>query len=365
MTRTTRHPAEPFDPMDPMDPLDAEAPENSAPDDAAPAATPAVAPAARPRRSPLPRTVTVIGVLAPLGLAGWLGWQIVGGPDRGTPDAAPPPTAAAAASSTAPATTPGATPSDPTAPATTAPATTGPATADPAFPAPATPTATTLTGRTVLLDPGHNTGSFAHTAEINRKVDIGNARKECDTTGTSTNAGYTEAEYSLDVVRRTRAILAARGATVVLVHDGDRPWGPCIDERARIGNTAHADAAVSVHGDGGPASGTGFHVIMPAKVVAGKANTSAIVDPSHRLGLLLRENFQAATGEPYADYTASQGLDTRSDLGGLNLSTVPKVFIECGNMRNPVDARRMTDPQWRQQAAQGIADALTAFLTTR
>ncbi|WP_344343199.1 N-acetylmuramoyl-L-alanine amidase, partial [Kitasatospora putterlickiae] len=225
--------------------------------------------------------------------------------------------------------------------------------------------ATTLAGRTVLLDPGHNTASSAHTAEINRKVDIGSARKECDTTGTSTNAGYTEAEYSLDVVRRTRAILAARGATVVLVHDGDRPWGPCIDERARIGNAAHADAAVSVHGDGGPASGSGFHVIMPAKVVAGKANTSAIVDPSHRLGLLLRENFHAATGEPYADYTASQGLDTRSDLGGLNLSTVPKVFIECGNMRNPADARRMTDPQWRQQAAQGIADGLTAFLTTR
>ena len=28
-------------------------------------------------------------------------------------------------------------------------------------------------------------------------------------------------------------------------------------------------------------------------------------------------------------------LTVRSDLGGLNLSRVPKVFIECGNMRNP------------------------------
>ncbi|MFD0347193.1 N-acetylmuramoyl-L-alanine amidase [Kitasatospora aburaviensis] len=242
----------------------------------------------------------------------------------------------------------------------------GPGTSAPAAPA-ATGTfsATALAGRTVLLDPGHNPGNFAHTTEINRQVDIGNARKECDTTGTSTNAGYTEADFTLDVVRRARAILTARGATVVLVQDGDRPWGPCIDERARAGNAAHADAAVSVHGDGGPAGGTGFHVIMPAKVVAGKADTSAIVSPSHRLGLLLRDGFRSATGEPYADYTASQGLDTRSDLGGLNLSTVPKVFIECGNMRNSTDAKRMTDPQWRQQAAQGIADALTTFLTTR
>ncbi|MFF7589557.1 N-acetylmuramoyl-L-alanine amidase [Kitasatospora purpeofusca] len=348
MTRTTRRPAGPT------------APDRTAPDGAAPGRTGDPGRDRRPRRSKLLRSVTVFAVLAPLGLAGWLGWRTVGGPDRSVP-------ALAAAGPGTPAAAPpgGASPTaDPTAAGVPVPGTAPGGSADPAFPLPA-PTSTALAGRTVLLDPGHNTGNSAHTAEINRKVDIGNARKECDTTGTSTNSGYSEAEYSLDVVHRARAILAARGATVVLVHDGDRPWGPCIDERARIGNAAHADAAVSVHGDGGPANGSGFHVIMPAKVVAGKADTAAIVDPSHRLGLLLRDSFHAATGEPYADYVASKGLDTRSDLGGLNLSTVPKVFIECGNMRNPADARRMTDPQWRQQAAQGVADALTSFLTAR
>ncbi|GAB2716752.1 hypothetical protein GCM10010442_42250 [Kitasatospora kifunensis] len=213
-----------------------------------------------------------------------------------------------------------------------------------------------------MLDPGHNPGNVDHTTEINRQVDVGNGHKECDTTGTETDAGYTEAEYTLDVVHRLRGLLQGLGATVLLTQDGDRPFGPCVDERAAIGNNAHADAAISVHGDGGPASGSGFHVIMPAKVVAGKADNSAIVAPSHRLGLLIRDSFHAATAEPYADYVASLGLDTRSDLGGLNLSTVPKVFIECGNMRNATDAQRMTDPQWRQRAAQGLADGLTGFL---
>jgi N-acetylmuramoyl-L-alanine amidase len=41
---------------------------------------------------------------------------------------------------------------------------------------------------------------------------------------------------------------------------------------------------------------------------------------------------------------------------------VPKVFIECGNMRNARDAAALTNPTWRQHAAQGIADGLTAFL---
>ncbi|MGW3072254.1 N-acetylmuramoyl-L-alanine amidase [Kitasatospora sp. NPDC001132] len=318
-----------------------------------------------PRRSALLRATTAAAVAVPLCTAGWFGWRAL---DRSDPAGA---TAAPATQAAAPAT-----------PATEQPSTADGAAAPPLIP-PVAPAPTdsapagtppppaaggegaALAGRTVLLDPGHNPGNSAHTAEIDRQVDIGNARKECDTTGTETNAGYTEAEYTLDVSRRARAILATRGAKVVLVQDGDRPWGPCIDERARAGADAHADVALSVHGDGGPAGGSGFHVIMPARVVAGKADNAAIVDPSHRLGLLLRDRFHAATGEPYADYIAKDGLDTRSDLGGLNLSTVPKVFIECGNMRNSTDAKRMTDPQWRQQAAQGIADALTAFLTTQ
>ncbi|KJS58667.1 N-acetylmuramoyl-L-alanine amidase [Streptomyces rubellomurinus] len=318
----------------------------------------------QPRRSALLRLTTVVAAVVPLCTAGWLGWQALD--DSGPAGAPAGATAGATAVETAPLSPPaapppaGSTPSSPAATPTTTPTQTQPQTQAP------TPTTTApLAGRTVVLDPGHNPGNFSHPTEINRQVDIGNARKECDTTGTETNSGYTEAEYTLDVTRRARDLLAARGAKVVLVQDGDRPWGPCIDERARAGADAHADVAVSVHGDGGPASGSGFHVILPAKVVAGKADNSAIVEPSHRLGLLLREHFRAATGEPYADYTANDGLDIRSDLGGLNLSAVPKVFIECGNMRNSTDAKRMTDPQWRQQAAEGIADALTAFLTTR
>jgi N-acetylmuramoyl-L-alanine amidase len=220
-----------------------------------------------------------------------------------------------------------------------------------------------LRGRVIVLDPGHNLGNARHATEINRLVDIGTGRKECDTTGTATNAGYPEATYTLDVARRVRAILQARGAKVVFTYDGDRAYGPCVDERARIGNAAHADAALSIHADGGPATGSGFHVIAPQSLHAGIADTRAIAAPSLRLATTLRARFAAATGEHYADYLGGgTGLTVRSDLGGLNLSRVPKVFIECGNMRNAHDAKALTDPAWRQHAAQGIADGLTAFV---
>ncbi|QKW19388.1 N-acetylmuramoyl-L-alanine amidase [Kitasatospora sp. NA04385] len=307
-------------------------------------------------------------VVLPVCLIGWLGWQAVANSSRDvSPHASAPRTPSFAegdqvggeqvggdAESGSPAAAPGS-PSGSAQSAAAAPESSAPASPS-GGPKP-------LAGRTVLLDPGHNPANAGHATEINRKVDIGNSRKECDTTGTETNAGYPEADFTLDVVHRARQLLQDRGAKVVLTQDGDRPWGPCIDERARIGNEARADAAVSVHADGAPSSGTGFHVIMPARVVDGAADTSAIVDPSHRLGVLLRDAFKSGTGEPYSSYIGREGLDTRSDLGGLNLSKVPKVFIECGNMRNSGDAGRMSDPQWRQRAAQALADALTSYLT--
>ncbi|TXS08697.1 N-acetylmuramoyl-L-alanine amidase [Streptomyces sp. wa22] len=220
-----------------------------------------------------------------------------------------------------------------------------------------------LTGRTVVIDPGHNPGNRDHTREINGQVDIGTGRKECDTTGTATDAGYAEARFTLDVSRRLRTLLEEQGAEVVLTQDGDRPWGPCVDERARIGNKAKADAVVSIHADGSATGNRGFHVILPAAVNGGAADTSNIVVPSRELGVRIAGNFVRVTGSAPSNYIGgSTGLDTRDDLGGLNLSTVPKVFIECGNMRDPKDAALLTSAGWRQKAALGIAGGIGSYL---
>ncbi|MFF3126313.1 N-acetylmuramoyl-L-alanine amidase [Streptomyces sp. NPDC057908] len=220
-----------------------------------------------------------------------------------------------------------------------------------------------LSGKTVVIDPGHNPNNHLHTREINRQVDIGTTYKECDTTGTSTNSGYAEAQFTLDVSHRLRTLLQAQGAKVVLTYDNDRPYGPCVDERARIGNNAKADAVVSVHADGSAVGNRGFHVILPALVRGGAADTSEIVEPSRDLGTRIAGLFVRDTGSAPSNYVGGNtGLDIRKDLGGLNLSTVPKVFIECGNMRDPKDAALLTSASWRQKAAQGIADGISSYL---
>jgi N-acetylmuramoyl-L-alanine amidase len=154
-------------------------------------------------------------------------------------------------------------------------------------------------------------------------------------------------------------VLRRRGANVVLTRNDNDSVGPCVNERARIANRAHADATVSIHADGGPASGFGFHVIEPALI---RGLTDDIFAASHRLAVDLRSAFRRRTGEPYANYTAHNGLDRRSDLGGLRLADVPAVFIETGNMRNAGDAARMGRASYRLRVARGIVDGIQRFL---
>jgi N-acetylmuramoyl-L-alanine amidase len=217
-----------------------------------------------------------------------------------------------------------------------------------------------LAGRTVVLDPGHNGLNSRYPSRANAPVPAGGFSKPCNTSGTSTNAGNAEHTYTFDVAQRTAALLRAQGAKVILTRPNDAGFGPCINERAAIANRAHAALTISIHADGGPASGSGFHVIEPG--LAPDHGNRAILSSSARLALLLRSAFKAATGERYSTYTASQGLARRTDLGGLNLARVPAVFIETGNMRNAGDAARMNSAAFRQRAAVGIDRAVLAYL---
>lgn len=218
-----------------------------------------------------------------------------------------------------------------------------------------------LRGKTIAIDPGHNGRNWAHPVEINRQVNAGTLWKACDTTGTSTASGYAEAAFTFDVALRLRRILRRAGARVVMTRTSNDGWGPCITERAAVGNRAGADAALSIHADGGAPSGRGFHVIFPPPL---RGLTDDIAASSRRLALAVRAAYRARTRMPYATYAGSAALSVRSDLGGLNLSDVPKVLVETGNMRNAADAALLESPAFRQRIARALAAGLARFLAT-
>lgn len=215
-----------------------------------------------------------------------------------------------------------------------------------------------LAGVVVALDPGHNGGNAAHAAEIAKLVWIGNGWKPCNQVGTSTVSGYPEHAFTFDVALRVKASLEALGATVHLTRTTDTGVGPCVDVRGRFGERVAADVEISIHGDGAAAASRGFFVMRPG-VVPGYTDDIAV--RSATLARSMRDGLLDAR-LPVANYYATNGLISRTNLGTLNWSDVPIVMIELGNMKNASDASRMTTRQGRTQYANGIVYGIRRYL---
>jgi N-acetylmuramoyl-L-alanine amidase len=222
---------------------------------------------------------------------------------------------------------------------------------------PGTTPADAPAGPVVVLDPGHNGGNASHPAEINRPVPDGRGgTKCCNTTGTAAADGYTEHEFNWDVANRVRDILSTKGFQVIMTRDSDTGVGPCVNERAAIGNRSAAAAVVSIHADGAPAGAHGFHVNYSSPAL-----NAAQGDPSIGLATALRDAMVTAGFTP-ATYIGSQGLKPRSDLAGLNLSDRPTALVECGNMRQAEDIAVLESPDGRARIAATIARAVATYL---
>jgi N-acetylmuramoyl-L-alanine amidase len=249
-----------------------------------------------------------------------------------------------------------ASPAPPT--ASPAPATTAGARPTASRPADPGPAATALAGQTIGIDPGHNGGNAADPSFINSIIWNGRQNETCDTTGTQTDGGYTEASFNWNVARYLRADLRRAGARVVMTRHSNNGVGPCVTSRARILNRAGASVALDIHADGGPAWGRGFTVLEP---VADGPN-DGIITSSQRLGNDVRSALLKYTSMPVSNYDGHDGLVSRNDLAGLNLATEPKVLIECGNMRNATDAQLLTTPWFQRRLAHALETALVTFL---
>jgi len=216
-----------------------------------------------------------------------------------------------------------------------------------------------LAGKVVGIDPGHNGLNWSAPQIINQPVWNGTGYETCDTTGTQTASGYTEAQYNFNVASYLQADLEAEGAQVVMTRPNNNGVGPCVTTRAEIINNSNANVAVDIHADGGPVNGRGFAVLEP---VADGPN-DGVIAASAGFATVLRNTFLSDTGMPVSSYDGVDGLQPRNNLAGLNLTTVPKVLIECGNMQNPTDADVLITPAFQQSAAAAIAQAITIYLS--
>lgn len=214
-----------------------------------------------------------------------------------------------------------------------------------------------IAGMAVFLDPGHNA---VNDSSISSQVINGRGgTKPCMTSGAATSSGYPEHAFTWDVVQRISDALNQGGVRIQLSRDNDNSVGPCVDQRAAMANAMHPDAIVSIHADGGPPSGRGFHVNYSSPPL-----NDAQSGPAMQLAHTMRDSLVAAGLQP-STYIGADGLYGRDDLAGLNLAQYPAVLVELGNMNNPDEAARMESPDGRAGYAAAVTQGITAYLTAK
>ena len=205
----------------------------------------------------------------------------------------------------------------------------------------------------MLFRSGHNLGNAnpRFRAQLAQTRFNGAIVKGCNTTGTATNAGFPEATFTWRVAQQLKPLLEKAGARVEMTRSTNSrdAWGPCVWTRAMMANRLGADMMLSIHADGASSGAHGFFAMRPTLI---KGYTDDVVAKDRRLSRRMVAGMKAA-GAPPSNYIGNQIMVSR-DTTSLNLSNVPTVTIEMGNMRNAGDAARMSSRAGQRQYAQWL-----------
>jgi N-acetylmuramoyl-L-alanine amidase len=123
-----------------------------------------------------------------------------------------------------------------------------------------------------------------------------------------------------------------------------------------MANALHPNAILSIHGDGGPPTGRGFHVLYSSPPL-----NAAQAGPAIQFAQVMRDQL-AGSGFVPSTYVGTNGLNPRSDIAGLNLAQFPSILVELGNMKNPADSALMKTPDGRQKYADAVVRGVAGFL---
>jgi N-acetylmuramoyl-L-alanine amidase len=207
-----------------------------------------------------------------------------------------------------------------------------------------TPAAAGAVGPVVVLDPGHDARANLATEPIGPGSSTRKIKDGGGTHGVVT--GIREADLTLDVSLRLRALLRRAGVTAMMTRTRTAGTSMGNIARARIANRAGAGLFLRVHASGHARSAVrGTHTLAPAHR---RGWTDDIYGSSRRAAALVQPELVRALGFP------DRGIGERSDFTGFNWADVPAILVELGFMTNPIEDRQLARPAVRDRAALGL-----------
>ncbi len=211
-------------------------------------------------------------------------------------------------------------------------------------------------------------------------VDAGHGGKDPGTQ----HSGLREKDLNLDIARRLRTELKARGLIAVMTRDRDE-FIP-LSQRPEVANRIPADLFVSVHINASRNRRVaGFEVYYPREsVINGAAaglppgvEPAEVAQPSSSIRQILWDLFMRHSRHDSTRMASHICHSMRARLGTrcrgikgarfvvLREARMPAVLVEVGYVTNRSDAERLASPSYRQAVAEAIADGVAAYLRER
>jgi N-acetylmuramoyl-L-alanine amidase len=200
----------------------------------------------------------------------------------------------------------------------------------------------------VCLDPGHAATPNLSTERIGPGSSV---RKIKDGGGAPG-----EASVVLEIARKTRRVLLAKGYRVEMTRTGTEfTYGNGGNiARAQFCNERRAALMLRIHADGSTSSAQhGAAMLYPAWR---RGWTSDIYRPSLNAARVVHRRLLEATG------AADRGLVARADLTGFNWADVPVILVETGFMTNPRERALLQSDWYQRRIARGLTAGVKRFV---
>src|SRR6185503_12924034 len=191
--------------------------------------------------------------------------------------------------------------------------------------------------QTVVLDPGHG----------------GHDKGQVSRYGA-------EKDFALDVARKLRTILQAKGLKVIMTREGD--YFVPLEVRAKIANSASNSIFVSIHfnGSGDDPNATGFEIFSFTPRGAPSTSDSAISSRAYNMqpGSTVDAQSTALSACIYHSLLGhipeyDRGIK-RARFAVLRLTKVPAVLIEGGFLTERGESKLISNKDWREKLAGAI-----------
>ena len=191
--------------------------------------------------------------------------------------------------------------------------------------------------------------------------------------------GLAEKDLALDIAKRLKTILEAKGVAVMMTRERDE-FIP-LSQRAAVANRLDADLFLSIHLNANTRHWVnGIEVYYPRESVVmdgidfppfvkpsevGISSTSVkqlMWDMTLRNTRLQSENLAGELCHALSRELQAGCKDLPARYVVLRESWMPSVLVEVGYMSNRDESSLLGQTDYRQRAAQAIADGLTAYI---